>query len=97
MPRISVIRPAYSGELPLRRAAESLKAQTCGDWELLLTDSVPGQALVAEDSRIRILPSGDIRAMLAAAAGGHIAFLAGESRLAPTAFAVMLTGALKIC
>jgi glycosyltransferase involved in cell wall biosynthesis len=60
-PRISVLMPVYNGERYLKPAIESVLAQTCGDFELLIRDdgSRDGswklmQAYAAEDDRLRI-------------------------------------------
>ena len=60
-PLFSVILPVYNGARYLREAVESVRAQTCADWELLAiddgsTDASPDllSELAAMDARIRI-------------------------------------------
>lgn len=61
IPSISVIVPVYNGQAYLDRCVQSMLAQTCQQWELLIVDgaSVDNTAAICakwaeEDSRIRI-------------------------------------------
>ena len=38
MPKISIIVPIYKAEAVLAKCVDSVLAQTCSDWELLLID-----------------------------------------------------------
>jgi glycosyltransferase involved in cell wall biosynthesis len=60
MPRLGVGLPVYNGERHLREAAESVLAQTYGDFELVIVDNAStdgteeiGRALAAADRRVR--------------------------------------------
>ncbi|MCE3235797.1 MAG: glycosyltransferase [Vampirovibrio sp.] len=59
-PRISIIMPAFNAEAFIARSIESVLAQTCPDWELLVLDdgSTDHTATVVEqftDPRIRLI------------------------------------------
>lgn len=59
-PKITVLMPVYNGEAFLRQAVESILAQTCADFELLVIDdgsSDASAAIVASyaDPRIRLV------------------------------------------
>ena len=59
-PRVSVVMPAYNAEATIRRAIDSVLAQTMGDLELIAVDdgSEDGTAAVVEavgDPRVRVL------------------------------------------
>jgi glycosyltransferase involved in cell wall biosynthesis len=60
LPQVSVIIPVYNGEKYVAAAIDSVRAQTCNDWELVVVDdgSSDGTATVlaryTPDSRIRI-------------------------------------------
>jgi glycosyltransferase involved in cell wall biosynthesis len=58
MPRISVLMPVYNGMPFIREAIDSVRAQSCQDWELVISDngSTDGTAdyvRSVQDSRIR--------------------------------------------
>ena len=62
MPRVSIIVPVYKVETYLRRCIDSVLAQTCRDFELILVDDGSPdkcgeicEAYAAEDSRIHAL------------------------------------------
>ena len=62
MPRVTVVMPAFNVAPYLREAVDSVLAQTCGDWELLIvndgsTDETPAIAhdYARRDPRIRVI------------------------------------------
>ena len=61
-PQISVIIPVYNGGRFVAAAIDSVRAQTCDGWELVVVNdgSTDGTAAVlagyAGDGRIRVLP-----------------------------------------
>jgi glycosyltransferase involved in cell wall biosynthesis len=64
MPRISVLMPVYNGMPYVREAIDSVRAQSCQDWELVISDngSVDGTAdyvRSVQDSRIRFYQQTD--------------------------------------
>ncbi|TWV47006.1 glycosyltransferase family 2 protein, partial [Streptomyces misionensis] len=88
-PRVSVVCPTYNRSRAITRTIDSVRAQTVGDWELLVvsdgcdddTEDWVARA-AAEDPRVRLLrvartghPSGPRNAGLAAARGAYIAYL----------------------
>ncbi len=96
--KISVVTPVYKTEERLPLCIESVLAQTCGDWELLLADDgspdrCPGicDRYAAADGRIRVfhLPHGGVvRARnrgAAEAAGDYVCFLDSDDTLYPEA------------
>ena len=103
MPLISVITPVYNAAAYLARAADSLRAQTLTDWELLLiddgsTDDSPAlcDRLAAQDNRIRAVhqPNRGVSAArnagLDAARGQYLAFLDADDWVEPDFLAVLL-------
>lgn len=86
-PLVSVILPVHNRLVHLRRAIDSVLAQTLSDWELLASDD-GSEAVVREylaglsDARIRVLslphsgnPSAVRNAAICAARGHYLAFL----------------------
>jgi glycosyltransferase involved in cell wall biosynthesis len=64
MPRISVLMPVYNGMPYVREAIDSVRTQSCQDWELVISDngSVDGTAdyvRSVQDSRIRFYQQTD--------------------------------------
>lgn len=95
-----MLLPVRDGGAWLRAAVESVRAQTCGDFELLLIDDHSqdgaGAALVACDPRLRLLASparGIVAALnhgLAAARGEWIARMDADDVCAPERLAAQL-------
>ena len=96
MARISFILPIYKVEKYLPRAIDSLKYQTCGDWEAILVDdgSPDGCGAIcdkaaAEDSRFKAVhrKNGGIglarNSGMDAAAGEYIHFYDPDDEIAP--------------
>lgn len=57
---ISIVLPIYNGEKYMRLSIDSIIAQTCADWELLIVDdgsadntAVIAQEYASRDSRIQ--------------------------------------------
>lgn len=98
-PMISVGIPVYNGERFLARAIDSVLAQTCSDWELIISDnaSVDGTESIARayaerDFRIRYLRqavnlgvSRNLNALFAAGHGRYFKWLSANDWLAPDA------------
>jgi glycosyltransferase involved in cell wall biosynthesis len=97
-PRVSVITPFFNAEAYLAEALASVKAQTFGDWELILvddgaTDTSSAIALEAckEDCRVKLLGFSGSRRGAAAArnagmrtgSGEFFAFLDADDRFEP--------------
>ena len=88
-PLVSVIMPSYNAERHIAESIASVRAQTMGDWELLVSDDCSFDStceivsgIAAEDHRVRLLPlaenGGAARARnnsLAHARGRYIAYL----------------------
>lgn len=103
MAAVSVIMPAYNVAAYIGAAIESVKAQTVGDWELLVvndgsTDETyeTVQRLAAGDERIRLLtkPNGGISTArnmaLALSSGEYIAILDSDDVWEPAYLAEQL-------
>ncbi len=96
MPKISVIVPVYNVRDYLEKCVSGVRAQTFGDWELILVNdgSTDGsgelcRALAGEDGRIVVLerPNGGAAAArntgLDAASGDTVTFLDADDSFAP--------------
>ena len=103
MARVSIIVPAYNAQNFLPRAVESVRAQTYGDWELILVDDgsrdeTPAlcDRFAAEDSRIRVLHQENAGVStarnngIALAQSELIAFLDADDWFVPTFLEKML-------
>ena len=96
MPEISMIVPVYNVEQYLLAALDSLRAQTCPDWEAILVDdgSPDGcgalcDAAARQDARFRVIHQKNAgvgaarNAGLAAARGTYVQFLDSDDALEP--------------
>ena len=96
MPEISMIVPVYNVEQYLPAALDSLRAQTCPDWEAILVDdgSPDGcgalcDAAARQDVRFRVIHQKNAgvgaarNAGLAAARGTYVQFLDSDDALEP--------------
>lgn len=105
---ISIVVPAFNAERFLQHAVESVFAQTCQDWELILvddgsTDTTPAMCdrMARTDGRIRVVhkPNGGLsdarNAGLDVASGEWISFLDADDALHPDALSLMLLTAAK--
>lgn len=82
MPAVSVIINVYNGEATLNASVDSVLAQTCADWELLVWDDCSSDAsaeIVAgyDDARIHYVRS-DVQVSLGRARQGAIDATSGE-------------------
>ena len=107
MPGISVILPVRQGEDDLRECVESVRAQTFGDWELIVVDDGSTddteevcKALATEDARIRVFrrkKSGGVNEArnvgLNEAKGDFVIFLDVKDRYEPFALETMWSAA----
>lgn len=105
-PAVSVIMPTLNAETCLDRAVASVRAQTRGDWELLIADDgsddstlARARDMAAEDPRIRALtapptgPRGAAAARnraIAVARGRYLAFLDADDEWLPEKLARQL-------
>ncbi len=96
-PPISIVMPVRDGGAWLRLAVDSLYAQRCGDFELLLVDDHSADNAIAElprDPRLRVLSNrgrGIVAALntgLAAARGALVARMDGDDIALPERLAV---------
>lgn len=83
MPRVSVVLPVFNAAATIRRAVESVRAQTWTDWELVVVDdgSTDGtreilRGLAQEDARVRVIERA--HAGVVAAANAAMAAASGE-------------------
>lgn len=104
MPLVSVVVPCYNCERTLSRTVGSVRAQTFGDWELILvndgstdgTGALAG-ALAAGDARVRVLSkenggvSSARNAGIDAARGELVAFADADDLLPPRALEILLS------
>lgn len=103
MPRLSVILPVYNCRRYLKAAIDSIRTQTCPDFEFILVDdgSTDGSAALIDraaqaDSRIRVIRrpnTGIVGALndgLAVATAEFIARMDGDDLAEPTRFAAQL-------
>lgn len=107
MPGISVILPVRQGEDDLRECAESVRAQTFDDWELIVVDDGSTddteelcKTLAAEDDRIRVFRRKKSSGMnearnlgLKEAKGDFVVFLDVKDRYEPFALETMWSAA----
>lgn len=105
MPKVSVLLPVFNGELYLREAIESILAQTCEDFELLISDdgSTDSSASIinsfsARDPRIIAWTNPTQRGLfanynecLARASAEYIKPFAQDDLLKPNALASMIS------
>lgn len=102
--RISIILPVYNGERFLGSAIESVLAQSCSNWELLIVDdgSSDGSSAICDgfalkDSRIKVFhqPNGGVNSARAKgvdnATGEYLAFLDADDRFVPDALEYLLS------
>lgn len=103
-PAVSVVTPVWNAEATLAETVASLRAQTRGDWEMLLVDdgSTDGsralaERLAAEEPRVRLLGWASRRgaaaarnAAIRAARGRFIAFLDADDLWRPEKLAVQI-------
>lgn len=102
-PRVTVIVPAYNAAATLDASIASVREQTFGDWELLISDDGSTDATrriarrwAASDPRIFVLshPNGGVSAArnraAAAARGDFLAFLDSDDLWAPSKLAIQL-------
>lgn len=105
---ISIIVPIYKVEDYLRRCVDSLLAQTCRDFELILVDDgspdscgIICDAYVAQDARIKVIHKengglSDARnAGMAIAKGEYIAFVDSDDWVSPDYLERLLNGMLQ--
>lgn len=103
---ISIVVPAFNAGEFLPHAVESVLAQTCGDWELILVDDGSADdtpqicdSAAAADTRVKAVhkPNGGLsdarNAGLEQASGEWICFLDADDALSPRALESMLSAA----
>ncbi len=99
---VSIVVPVYNGEKFLKECIDSVKSQSCGDWELIIIDdgSTDSSAKIAQsylnDSRIRLIVqknSGVAFSRMAGvklAKGEWITFLDADDVLSPVTISTLL-------
>ena len=103
MPKISIIVPIYKAEAVLAKCVDSVLAQTCSDWELLLIDdgSPDGSGALCDDyagqdDRVRVFhkSNGGVSSArnlgMAEAWGDYILFIDADDWVEPTACQTLL-------
>ncbi|WP_159501788.1 glycosyltransferase [Microbacterium sp. 18062] len=103
-PLVSIVLPVWNRPVGLRRAVESLAAQTWDDWELLVVDDgswddtlVVLDVVAQRDERIRVIRRehegvcAARNAGIAAAAGDYVAFLDSDNTWQPRFLEDMMT------
>lgn len=105
IPKISIIMPIYNGERFLKRAIDSVLAQTYKDFELICIDdgSTDNSLLLLEEyqNKIQIIPCTHKGAPaarnkgLAIAKGQYITFLDSDDELLPNSLALQLRSYLE--
>ena len=94
-PRISVLMPCYNCAAHVEQALQSVLAQTCGDWELIVIDDgsrddSAARIAACDDPRIRLLRQDNAgvsaarNRAIAAARGARLAFLDADDWWDPT-------------
>ena len=102
--KVSIVMPVWNRGGAMRRAVESIIAQTWSDWELLIVDDgswddtvSAAELLASRDSRIRVLKNDHQgvcaarNAGIAAATGDYVAFLDSDNTWLPTFLHDMVT------
>jgi glycosyltransferase involved in cell wall biosynthesis len=95
-PRFSFLTPAYRTESYLRSTIDSVVAQTCSDWELVVVDNGNSDAMAAivleyaDDPRIKLIRqenrgyAGGVTTAAANATGHYLCVLDSDDQLMPT-------------
>jgi hypothetical protein len=102
-PGISFLSPAYRTEQFLAETIDSVVAQTCGDWELVVVDNGNSDEVAAivsgyvHDERIRLVRqenkgyTGGVMAAAAVARGAYLSVLDSDDQLTPDFVGTMLS------
>ena len=102
VPRFSIITPAYNASTTLAETVASVRAQTFGEWELLIVDDgstdstrALAEGLAAEDPRIRVSsqenrgPGGAYNTGVRAARSEWMVMLSADDLLLPPHLATL--------
>lgn len=102
--RVSIVMPVWNRGGAMRRAVESIIAQTWADWELFIVDDgswddtiAAAELLASRDSRIRLIRQDHLgvcaarNAGIAEATGEFVAFLDSDNTWLPTFLHDMVT------
>ncbi|MCI8464446.1 MAG: glycosyltransferase [Lachnospiraceae bacterium] len=103
MTNISIVLPTYNGEQYLSQAIDSILAQTCTDWELILVDDCSvdrtlelAEQYAASDERIRVIHNTENQKLprslnigFSAAKGRYLTWTSDDNRYMPEALATM--------
>lgn len=103
-PLCSVVMPVFNAAAYLAESIESVRHQTCTDWELILVDDGSSdssleiaEAFVAQDHRIRLLQQPENKGAaearnraIAASRGRYLAFLDSDDLWRPQKLAVQI-------